>query len=104
MTKEQTQPKKSKRRRITVASLAFCASFIVGCLYAMIAAGEEVERYDMHTEHKTPRAEYVSYQMSQAIPIAILFGVVGLGVTLFCFWDRSTDNLYAIKADDQDRS
>ena len=48
----------------------------------MIAAGEEVERYHMQSERKTPRAEYVSYQMAQALPIAILFGIAGLGLKL----------------------
>lgn len=81
--------------------LALGTSFIVGGLYAMIAAGEEVEQDDMQTGHTTPRAEYVSYQMSHALPIAVFFGVVGLGVTLFCFGVQSTDNLYAIKASDQ---
>lgn len=64
------------------ALLAFGAAFIVGGFYAMIAAGEEVERDDRQTGHTTPRTEYVSYQMAQALPIAILFGVVGLSVNI----------------------
>lgn len=65
------------------AVLAFGAAFILGGFYAMLAAGEEVERDDRQTGHTTPRAEYVSYQTAQALPIAILFGVVGLSANLF---------------------
>ena len=83
MTEESTQPKKSNKPSIMFALLAFGAAFIVGGFYAMIAAGEEVERDDRQTGHKTPRAEYVSYQMAQALPIAILFGVAGLSANLF---------------------
>jgi len=83
LTDEPKKPKNSKKRSIMFALLAFCAAFIVGGFYAMIAAGEEVERDDRQTGHTTPRAEYVSYQMAQALPIAILFGVVGLSANLF---------------------